>query len=314
MTIRVGYLLPTREGVMEGRHEAVPVVDLAERAEQCGLDSVWLGDSLTAKPRHDPITMMAAIAGRTKRVQMGTAVLLPLLRNPVVLAQQLATLDQISEGRSIIGIGIGNDLPTIRAELEAAGVPFEKRVGRLIEMFKLCKELWRGEPVTWDGRWTLREQTLAPVPHTPGGPPIWAAGSVPASLKRCGRYFNGYFPSGPSDAAMFAERYDGVVAHAREDGRPAGAITGAAYLTLAIDDDAAKADAVLNTYLESYYNQPAEKLRRYQGCFTGSKAAAINWLHGFVEAGVTHFCVRIVGDHEANIELAAEMRAALQKG
>lgn len=313
MTIRVGYLLPTREGVMEGRHEAVPVVDLAERAERAGLDSVWLGDSLTAKPRHDPITMMAAIAGRTKRIQMGTAVLLPLLRNPVVLAQQLATLDQISEGRSIIGIGIGNDLPTIRAELESAGVPFEKRIGRMIEMFKLCKELWRGEPVTWDGRWTLREQTLAPMPHTPGGPPLWAAGSVPASLKRCGRYYDGYFPSGPSDAAVFGERFTAVKAQAEAEGRPADSITGAAYLTLAIDDDSAKADARLNGYLESYYNQPAEKLRRYQGCFTGTKTGAIDWLHGFVQAGATHFCVRIVGDHHANIDLAAEMRGVLLK-
>lgn len=314
MTIRVGYLLPTREGVMEGRHAAVPVVDLAERAENCGLDSVWLGDSLTAKPRHDPITLMAAIAGRTKRVEMGTAVLLPLLRNPVVLAQQLATLDQISEGRSIIGIGIGNDLPTIRAEMKSAGVPFEKRVGRLIEMFKLCKELWRGEPVTWEGRWTLREQTLAPVPHTPGGPRLWAAGSVPASLKRCGRYYDGYFPSGPTEASVYAERFGAVKAQAAEEGRDVGAITGAAYLTLAIDDDAAKAETALNQYLETYYNQPAEKLRRVQGCFTGSKDAATAWLAGFVEAGVTHFCVRIIGNHEANIETAAEMRAALQRG
>lgn len=314
MTIRVGYLLPTREGIMEGRHEALPIVDLAERAEQAGLDSVWLGDSLTAKPRHDPITMMATIAGRTKRIQIGTAVLLPLLRNPVVLAQQLATLDQLSEGRSIIGIGIGSDLPTVRAELETAGVPFEKRVGRLIEMFKLCKELWRGEPVTWDGRWVLRQQTLAPVPHTPDGPPLWAAGSVPASLKRCGRYFDGYFPSGPSDATVFAERLAVVRAHAKEEGRPNDAITGAVYLTLAIDNVQTNADARLNTYLESYYNQPAENIRKYQGCFAGTKEGAIDWLQGFVEARATHFCVRIVGEHCANIESAVEMRETLQKG
>jgi alkanesulfonate monooxygenase SsuD/methylene tetrahydromethanopterin reductase-like flavin-dependent oxidoreductase (luciferase family) len=311
MTIRVGYLLPTREGVMEGRHEARPVVDLAERAEQAGLDSVWLGDSLTAKPRHDPITMMAAIAGRTKRIQMGTAVLLPLLRNPVVLAQQLATLDQISEGRSIIGIGIGADLPAIRAEMAAAGVPFEKRVGRMLEMFRLCKALWSGEPVTWDGRWTLEEQAVGPKPHTPGGPPIWAAGSVPASLTRCGKHFDGFFPSGPSDPAVFAERMATVLAAAEAEGRPKDAVTGAVYLTLSIDDDAAKADAALNRYLESYYQQPAEKLRRYQGCFTGSKDGATAWLQSFVEAGATHFCLRIIGDHNVNIGTAADMRAAL---
>ena len=106
--------------------------------------------------------------------------------------------------------------------------------------------------------------------------------------------------------------FGSVVAHAAQEGRPDGAITGAAYLTLAIDDDPAKADAALNAYLEAYYNQPAEKLRRYQGCYTGTKAGAVEWLQGFVEAGATHFCVRIVGDHNANIEMAAEMRAALQ--
>lgn len=313
MTIRVGYLLPTREGVMAGRHEAMPIVDLAEQVEKSGLDSVWVGDSLTAKPRHDPIAMLAAIAGRTQRIQMGTAVLLPLLRNPVLLAQQLATLDQISEGRSIIGIGVGNDLPSNRAEFEAAGVPFEKRIGRLIEMFKLCKALWQDERVSWDGRWTLQDQELRPLPHTPGGPPIWAAGSVPASLKRCARYFDGYFPSGPSDAAVFGERFNTVCAHAKEEGRPDDAITGAAYLTLAIDEQQAAADTAMNTYLETYYNQPAEKIRRYQGCYTGSKADAIEWLQGFVDVGATHLCLRIIGDHAVNIEVAAEIRGALQK-
>jgi alkanesulfonate monooxygenase SsuD/methylene tetrahydromethanopterin reductase-like flavin-dependent oxidoreductase (luciferase family) len=312
MSISVGYLLPTREGVMSGQHAAVPVVDLAERAEKAGLDSVWIGDSVTAKPRHDPISMLAAIAGRTRRLQLGTAVLLPLLRNPVVLAQQLATLDQLSEGRSIIGIGIGNSSPAGQAEFAAAGVPFEKRVGRLIEMFKLCRELWRGEPVTWDGRWKLDGQAVGPMPHTLGGPQLWAAGSVPASLKRCGRYFDGYFPSGPSDSAVFADRFKTVLDQARAEGRDAKDITGAIYLTLAIDDDHRAADAALNTYLEDYYFQPAEKLRQYQGCYTGSKAEAIEWLQGFVEAGATHFCLRFVGDHVASIEAAAEIRKALR--
>ena len=93
MALSLGYLLPTRELMREGRHEAASTLALADRAEQLGLDSVWVGDSVIAKPRHDPLTMLAAIAGRTQRIKMGTAVLLPLLRNPVVLAQQLATLN-----------------------------------------------------------------------------------------------------------------------------------------------------------------------------------------------------------------------------
>ncbi len=313
MTARVGYLLPTREGVMEGRHEARPVIDLAVRAENAGLDSVWIGDSLTAKPRHDPLTMLAAIAARTSKVQMGTAVLLPLLRNPVLLAQQLATLDQLSEGRFIAGIGIGTDSAAIRAEFLAAGVPFEKRVGRLIEMFKLCKALWSGEPVTWDGRWQLDNVTLGPKPYTAGGPAIWAAGSVPNSLKRCGRYFDGYYPSGPSDVAVWSERWGAVLEHAREASRPDGALTGAAYLTLSINDDQTRADQALNSYLEAYYGIPAEKIKRYQGYFTGPESGAVEWLADFVQAGCEHFTLRIIGDHAANIDTAARIKQALTR-
>ncbi len=95
----IGYLLPTRERVMAGTPGTGPLLALAERAESLGYDSLWAGDSLLARPRHDPLTLLAAVAARTSRPQVGTAVLLPVLRNPVVLAQQLATLDQVSEGR-----------------------------------------------------------------------------------------------------------------------------------------------------------------------------------------------------------------------
>ena len=118
---RVGYLLPTRERVMEGRDETGSLLALAEKAEGLGYDSLWVGDSLLARPRHDPLTLLAAVAARTRKPELGTAVLLPALRNPVVLAQQVATLDRIAEGRVILGVGIAADVPNIRAEFTAAG-------------------------------------------------------------------------------------------------------------------------------------------------------------------------------------------------
>ena len=142
MSPLIGYLLPTREAVMEGRPEAAPLLKLAEKAEDLGYDSVWIGDSIIAKPRHDPLTLMAGVAGRTKNVKLGTAVLLPALRNPVVLAHQVATIDQVSDGRVILGVGIAADAPAIHAEFEAVGVPFEKRVGRMMEGLRLCRALW----------------------------------------------------------------------------------------------------------------------------------------------------------------------------
>ena len=155
MAPRIGYLLPTREQIMEGRPGAAALLDLAARAESLGYDSIWVGDSLLARPRHEPLTLLAGVAGRVKRVELGTAVLLPALRNPVLLAHQVATLDQVSEGRLILGVGFAADVPNIRAEFTAAGVPFEKRIGRMMEGLRLCRALWTGQEVTWDGRWQV---------------------------------------------------------------------------------------------------------------------------------------------------------------
>jgi alkanesulfonate monooxygenase SsuD/methylene tetrahydromethanopterin reductase-like flavin-dependent oxidoreductase (luciferase family) len=147
MAPKLGYLLPTRERIMEGEPATGVLLDLAEQAEALGYDSIWVGDSLLARPRHEPLTLLAGVAGRVPRVMLGTAVLLPALRNPVLLAHQVATLDQVSEGRFILGVGIARDVPNIRAEFAAAGVPFEKRVGRMMEGLRLCRALWTGKKV-----------------------------------------------------------------------------------------------------------------------------------------------------------------------
>lgn len=310
MAPKIGYLLPTRERIMEGRPEAAPLLALAERAEDLGYDSVWVGDSLLARPRHEPITLLAGVAGRTKSVSLGTAVLLPTLRNPVLLAHQVATLDQISEGRVILGVGIASDVPNIRAEFESAGVPFEKRVGRMLEQLRLCRALWSGEAVNWDGRWKVTDGTLGPTPHRPGGPPIWGGGSVPAALKRAGRYFEGWFPTGP-DAARWSEQWGEVQDHARDAGRDPADVTPAIYLTLAIDDDAATADARIDDFLQQYYGQRPDLLKKRQACFGGSAEGAVEWLNGYVKAGARHLVLRFAGDHERNLETMAKLRESI---
>src|ERR1700674_3313498 len=164
MPPRIGYLLPTREHIMAGQPQAAPLLDLAERAEDLGFDAIWVGDSLTARPRHEPLTLLAAVAARLRRVDLGTAVLLPALRNPVLLAHQVATLDQIAQGRLILGVGIAADVENIRAEFTAAGVPFERRVGRMLEGLRLARALWSGQAVDLVGRGQVTGGVLAPTP------------------------------------------------------------------------------------------------------------------------------------------------------
>jgi len=307
MTIGLGYLLPTREGVMQGRPQAAPLLDLARRAQGLGFQSLWAGDSLLARPRHDPLTLLAAVAAVAPGMQVGTAILLPVLRNPVLLAQQLATLDQISSGRLILGVGIGADNPAIRAEFVAAGVPFERRLGRTLEALRLCRALWQGEPVNWEGRWNLEGQVLGPRPFRSGGPPIWMGTSVPAGFERTGRWFDGFFPLGP-DAATFASRWRAVQASAETAGR-SDAVTAAIYLTVSTHDDPMEAERRLDAYLADYYAPlPVAIMRQVQACFAGPEGALEPWLAAFVTAGARHLVLRFVGDHERHLEVVADLR------
>ncbi len=307
---KIGYLLPTRERIMSSLNETEPMLLLAEQAEALGYDSIWVGDSLLARPRHDPLTLMAAVAARTKRVSVGTAVLLPALRNPVVLAHQIATLDRIAEGRVILGYGIAGDVPNIRAEFAAAGVPFEKRVGRMLEGLRLCRALWSGKPVNWEGRWTVESGVLGPLPHNPGGPPIWLGTGHPAGLERAARHFDGWFPTGP-DAEGWGEGWRRVQAAAAAAGRPAGAVTGAVYLTITLDQDTDAGNARIDAYLENYYAAPAAVIRRRQTAFAGPPEAVADWIGGYAARGAGHIVLRFVGDHERMLESVAGVRGRL---
>ncbi|MEM9622887.1 MAG: LLM class flavin-dependent oxidoreductase, partial [Pseudomonadota bacterium] len=293
--VELGYLLPTREKVMGGEHDTRELLDSAREAEQLGFNSIWAGDSLLARPRHDPLTLLAAVAGALPDLYVGTAVLLPALRNPVVLAQQLATLDQLSDGKLIVGAGIAADAPSIRAEFTAAGVPFEKRVGRLMEGFRLCRALWTGEPVSWDGRWQLEDAVLAPLPKRPGGPLIWLAAGVDAGIVRAAKHFDGWFPIGP-DAAEFGRRQQDFNKHTEAAGRSPQ--TTALYLTLAIDDNRERADQAIKGYLETYYGVPAQLMRTFQACCGGPLAEVLAFVRAYVEAGAQHLVIRCVGDHQ----------------
>jgi alkanesulfonate monooxygenase SsuD/methylene tetrahydromethanopterin reductase-like flavin-dependent oxidoreductase (luciferase family) len=307
MTPKIGYLLPTREQIMQGRPETGPLLALASRADALGFDSVWVGDSLTARPRHDPLTLLAAVAGRLPGLTIGTAVLLPMLRNPVILAHQVATLDQLSEGRLILGVGFAADRPNIRAEFAAAGVPFEHRIGRMLEGLRLCKALWTGQPVDWDGRWHTAQAVVAPTPFRPGGPPLWIGGNLAGSLDRAGKYFDGWFPIAP-DPAAFASGLSHVRDVARQNARDPASVGGAMYLTVSLDDDTAKADARLNAFLERYYEQPAPVLRRRQACYAGPADALPEWLDLYAKAGASHLVLRFAGDHENHLALVAKLR------
>ncbi len=279
---------------MSGRPETGPLLAMAERAEAAGFDSVWIGDSITARPRHEPLTLMAAIAARTRRVRLGTGVLLPALRNPVVLAHLVGTVDRIAEGRMILGVGFAADTPQIRKEFAACGVPFERRIGRFLEALEICRALWARDGVSYEGRhFTLEGATVEPKPHRPGGPPIWIGGSGPTAFREAAR-FDAWFPTGPS-VEFFAEHFPRIQAAARAAGRPADAVAGAAYVTLALDADKAAAEHRLRSFLETYYAAPAAAIMARQATYAGSIEGCAEWLQRWIAAGAHHLALRFAG-------------------
>src|SRR5919201_2410607 len=197
--MRIGILIPTRGGVMESARR--PPVDecwaMARHADANGYDAVWVGDSIVAKPRLEPVTTLAYVAAMTARVRLGTAVLLPALRHPVVLAHQLANVDQLSHGRLVLGLGVGWSLPSAEREWAACGMDHKSRVRRLEEHVELWRMLWRGEPVTYRGHDVdLVDHTIGPLPWTDAGPPVLiTAGNrgelLPAQFERFARLGDG---------------------------------------------------------------------------------------------------------------------------
>jgi probable F420-dependent oxidoreductase len=315
MAVEFGALLPTREAVMSGHPETAPMLTMAERAEAAGFDSVWIGDSLTARPRHEPLTLLAAVAARTRRVRLGTGVLLPALRNPVVLAHVVGTLDRVAEGRVILGVGFAADNPPIRREFAAAGVPFERRVGRFLETLEICRALWTRDHVSFSGKhFTLSDVTMEPKPHRPGGPPIWIGGSGPTALREAPR-FDAWFPTGPG-VEFFAEHFPAVQAAARAAGRSPDAVSGAAYVTLALDPNPAAAEQRLHTFLETYYAAPARVIMARQATYAGPIEGCVEWLQRWIDAGAHHLVLRYAGgDQLAQVsEAAARLLPRLKRG
>ena len=307
---RIGYLLPTRERIMAGRPETGPLLALADRAEGLGYDSIWIGDSLLAKPRHDPITLMAAVAARTERVSVGSAVLLPALRNPVVLAQQIATLDRIAEGRLVLGVGIAADVPRIRAEFDAAGGTVREAgradAGRLAALPGALVRRAGGLGGALAG--PARHARADPAP--PRRPADLGRGLGPRQPGAGRAPFRRVVPDRPRREAV--GRAVAGSPGDRGGGRAGpGAVRAALYITLSIDDDPRAGNARIDAYLEGYYGAPAALLRKRQAVFAGPPGAAADWLKRYADEGAEHLTLRFVGDHKRMLETVAALRADL---
>jgi alkanesulfonate monooxygenase SsuD/methylene tetrahydromethanopterin reductase-like flavin-dependent oxidoreductase (luciferase family) len=291
------------------------LVELGVQAEAAGFDGVWVGDSILARPRFEPLTTLAAVAARTERITVGTAILLSALRSPVVLANEVANLDLIAGGRLLLGLGSAAANDANRAEFEAIGLPFKTRISRFEEGIEVMQRLWTGEEVNFSGRhFQLHAVRLGLRPYRDGRIPLWLSASEDNSLRRVLRLGDGWLILAPSPEA-FQTAWTRMQDLAREEGRDVSSLARAVYVTLDIDEDVSAAEARMRLFVEGYYKGRYEELTRIHAVCAGPSHVCIAWLKDFLTAGANTLIVRFnQRDQSAQLErFAREVMPALRE-
>jgi alkanesulfonate monooxygenase SsuD/methylene tetrahydromethanopterin reductase-like flavin-dependent oxidoreductase (luciferase family) len=264
--VRWGLSLPNR-GVLFGMTTVAELLELSEMADASGFyDSVWVGDSLLAKPRLEAISLLSAIAARTRRVKLGPACMASFpLRNALVLASQWATLDLIADGRTILVVCLGGNLKrggAFATEYETMQVDPRSRVGRMEEGIAVLRALWQDEAAEFHGKhYDFSGVAFQPRPTRPGGIPIWIASNpdpdlAPAAyeraLRRVAHLSDGWMTT-VVDVETFERNWRAIQAMALAAGRDPGALDSSIHQMVNINDDPEAAVAESKRFLDIYY-------------------------------------------------------------
>lgn len=262
--VSFGLTLPNR-GVTFGVTTAAEMLDLSERAEAAGcFDSVWVGDSILAKPRMEAITLLAAIAARTKRVRIAPGCFASFpLRHPILLAYQWASLDLIAEGRTILCVCKGDQTGggDIVDEWKAMNIPLKSRHARMEEGIQIVRKLLTEDDVTFKGEYYEFENvTVEPKPEK--APPIWiaanphTAGAGPKTLekvrRRIARLADGWMTT-MMNPEMLREAWTSLAQTLEEYGRDPTSFPRTLYYNVNINESKAKALEESKKFLDTYY-------------------------------------------------------------
>jgi probable F420-dependent oxidoreductase len=269
---------------------------LVELVDRSGYDSLWVGDHISfAVPVLDPLLQLAQAAMVSRRLTLGTSVYLLPLRHPAPVAKQVATLDHLTEGRLIFGVGVGGEFPR---EYEVCGVPRNERGPRLTEGIALLRRFWSGEPVSHAGRFygPFADVPMQPPPRQPGGPPIWCGGRSDGALRRTGRLADGWL-SYVVTPEMYRSGLEKIDVAAREAGRSMTNFATGHLLFTRIDDSYEQAlDAATETLSVRYAMDFRRAAQRY--CALGKPEQVVERVREFHAAGVRHVMLDLLGPYE----------------
>ncbi len=326
MTHSFGLILANR-GVVLGALTAPDLLALAVQAERAGaVDTVWVGDSLLAKPRLESVTLLSALAAATTRVRLGVGCMATFVhRHPVLLAQQWASLDVLSGGRAWLAACLGgpSDAGAAQAAEHAVmGVASAERVGRLEEGIVVLRRLFAEKEVTHEGRfYRFAGVRLEPKPvQSPC--PIWIASNPTAltwkggasaseavierSFRRVARLADGWMTNKLSPEE-FRGQFARIRAMAREEGRDPDALGSALYHNVHIHEDRQHALEESRRFLDAYYGAKFTPKFVEQWTVAGSPGQCIDGLRAYFDAGLGHMALRLASWDQAG-QLARFLR------
>ena len=259
----------------------------------------WVGDHLSFSiPILDPLIQLAQAVSASPRLIIGTGVYLLPLRHPGTVAKQIATLDLLSRGRLIFGVGVGGEFDT---DFVAAGVPMNQRGARLSESISVLRKLWTGEEVSNEGHFYPFENIrMTPNPYYKYGPPIWCGGRSVKALERAGSLADGYL-SYVVTPEMFRKSMEQIKAAADMTGRKIERFGTGHLLFTRLDTSYENAlTAAAKTLSVRYSMDFFEPAKRY--CALGQPIDVAKRLEEFFDAGVRHIVMDFVGPYEGRTE------------
>jgi alkanesulfonate monooxygenase SsuD/methylene tetrahydromethanopterin reductase-like flavin-dependent oxidoreductase (luciferase family) len=276
--------------------------------EAMGCDSLWApGHISMGRPVAESIVGLTHLAAATERVEVGTAVLILPLYQPVILAKQLIELDRLTEGRAVLGVGVGGEYPQ---EFSALQMPLAERGPRADAALPLLRRLWRGETVTEnDGFWPMENVNIDPGPRTEGGPPIVVGGRKPPAMRRAAALGDGWLPFLYSPE-RYASSVTTIKEHAASIGRDLTGFRWLCWVYVAMDDDP---DVARQKGAEVIGGAQVGDGSRFQSLLDRVAAAGTpeqvhEKLQRYVEAGAEHLIlVPCERDNESLLRTAAHL-------
>lgn len=258
-------------------------------AEQLGFQSAWVWDHIVLGSKRpfpflESLSTLAALATRTTTLELGTGVLVLPLRNPVILAKVLASLDRIAKGRLTVGMAAG----WYEKEFEAVGVPFAERGRIFVEHVKIMKQLWTEDVVNGEvGPHVLKRVTMLPKPSAAGGPRLLFGGYVDRVLRRTATYADGwltYFYTPQS----FARAWARIQQFAAELGRDPAALTNVSQLPICVASSFEEADTRVRSFIADYFDVAAWSESTADSAIRGTPEQCAEQIQQHLDAGERH--------------------------